>query len=138
MARPEQQIHKAVIQHLDQRGVRGLWFTHIPNGGFRRPIEAAIFKGLGLKPGAPDLLIVHDGRAYFLELKATDGKLTMPQVNCHSALRAAGAAVATAYGLDEALRQLEVWGLLAGTAQGRAAWGNETTKFNRPELEAAE
>jgi hypothetical protein len=40
----EQALQQAVIQHLKWRAVPGLVFIHVPNGGFRRPIEAAIFR----------------------------------------------------------------------------------------------
>ena len=46
------------------------WWTHIPNGGRRSPIEAAIFKSLGVRAGSPDLLIIRAGQPMFLELKA--------------------------------------------------------------------
>jgi hypothetical protein len=36
-----------------------------------------------------------------------------------AALVAAGATVAVAYGLDDALAQLEGWGLVRGSCQGR-------------------
>ena len=61
--RPEQQIHRAVVQHLRQRGAPGLVFLHPANGGFRRRIEARIFSGLGVRAGAADLLLWHRGKA---------------------------------------------------------------------------
>ncbi len=36
--RPEQALQKAVVQHLRIRGVPGLVFFHVPNGGHRKPI----------------------------------------------------------------------------------------------------
>ena len=43
----------AVIQHL-RWGARGdTWWTHIPTGGRRSPIEAAIFKSLGVGRAVP-------------------------------------------------------------------------------------
>jgi len=47
--------------------------THVPNGGYRSPIEAAIFKGLGVKAGFPDLFIFRATGKYHglaIELKA--------------------------------------------------------------------
>jgi hypothetical protein len=48
---PEQIIQRAVCQHLRQRGARGLVWFHVPNGGRRSPVEAAIFNGLGVRAG---------------------------------------------------------------------------------------
>src|SRR5215467_2588651 len=69
----EAQIQRAVLAHLRIRGVPGLFFLHIPNGGLRLRSEAARLKGLGTRAGAPDLILIHEGRVYGLELKAPGG-----------------------------------------------------------------
>ena len=61
--RPEQAIQRALIQHLGARGVAGLVYLHPANGGARSAVEGAIFKSLGVVPGAPDLLLWHEGRS---------------------------------------------------------------------------
>src|SRR5262245_63129641 len=110
--RPEQQLQRAIVGHLRWRARPGVWWTHIPNGGWRSPIEAKIFKALSVVAGAPDLLIVFEGRAYFLELKSEAGRVSPAQHECHQALRAAGATVAVASNIDQALELLEKWGIL--------------------------
>jgi hypothetical protein len=110
--RPEQQIQKSVLSHLAWRAVPGVWWCHYPAGGWRSPIEAAIFKSLGVVAGVPDILIVHCGQLYALELKAAGGRLTDIQSDTHAAMTQAGAIVATAHGVDAALAQLVAWGLL--------------------------
>ena len=114
--RPEQQIHRAVIQHLRQRGVPDLVYLHPANGGFRRRIEAKIFSGLGVRPGASDLLLWHQGKSFALELKAPKGKATESQLKFLADMERAGANTCLAVGLDAALRKLENWGLLRGKA----------------------
>jgi hypothetical protein len=111
-ARPEQQLQKAVLEHLAWRSVPGLWWCHVPNGGFRTAVEAAIFKSLGLIPGVPDLLLIHRGQTYGLELKAQGGRLSSTQIETQERMRQAGAIVETATGIDEALAYLELWQLL--------------------------
>jgi hypothetical protein len=59
----------------------------------RRRREASILRGQGVKPGAPVLLIVADGKAYFLEVKTKAGRVTQAQADCHEKLRRAGAEV---------------------------------------------
>ena len=54
--RPEDSIQRAVFQHIKLRGVKGLVAVHVPNGGFRKPVEAKILRGLGVTAGTPDLL----------------------------------------------------------------------------------
>jgi hypothetical protein len=93
------------------RARSGVWWTHLANGGYRRPIEAAIFKSLRVQPGAPDLLIVRAGQA-LIELKAPGRKLSPLQVECHEALRRAGATVETADNIDQALASLRRLGVL--------------------------
>jgi hypothetical protein len=58
--RPEQQLQRAVIDHLRWRAPADVWFAHYPAGGQRSPIEAAILKGMGVRPGTPDLLLLKD------------------------------------------------------------------------------
>jgi hypothetical protein len=112
-ARPEQQLQRSVLAHLGRRGVPGLWFAHVPNGGYRTAIEGAIFRSLGVVAGTPDLLLIHAGKVYGLELKAAKGRwLSTAQIRTQEQMRLAGAIVATAVGIDQALAQLEVWGLL--------------------------
>jgi hypothetical protein len=115
--RPEQQIQHAVFEHLALRGVNDAFIFHVPNGGWRSRIEAAILKGTGVKAGVPDIIAIKDGRCYALELKAPGGQVTPVQRDAHAALTAAGATVAVAVGLDEALERMERWGLLRGYCQ---------------------
>jgi hypothetical protein len=119
--RPEQQIQKAVLGHLAWRAVPGTWWAHYPAGGWRSPIEAAIFKSLGVVAGIPDILIVHCGQLYALELKATGGRLTDVQSDTQAAMVRAGAIVATAHGLDAALAQLIAWGIIRPSASTQVA-----------------
>jgi hypothetical protein len=114
-ASPEAQIQRAVFEHLRIRGAPGVFAFAVPNGGYRRPIEAAILKGLGVRAGVPDLFCVHHGRCFALELKAEGGRATDKQLACLAALRDAGAITATAEGLDAALRTLQAWGVLRGS-----------------------
>jgi hypothetical protein len=115
--RPEQQIHRAVIAHLRQRAAPGVVFIHVPNGGFRRPSEAAIFSGLGVRAGVCDLLLWHRGRSYGLELKSPTGRTSAAQKQFLHELKNAGAHVEVAMGLDDALAILERWQLLRGKVQ---------------------
>ena len=62
--------------------------------------------------GTPDLLIVADGKAYFLELKGAGGRVTDAQRQCREAFRAAGAMVERCVGIDVAIPQLTASGLL--------------------------
>lgn len=116
MNRPEQIIHKAVIEHLKIRAVPRLVYFHVPNGGKRRPIEAAILKSLGVRAGVSDLVLIHRGKIFCLELKAPGGRPTLAQIAFLGDAERAGAFTAMPEGLDAALATLESWGLLVGRA----------------------
>jgi len=115
--RPEAQIQRAVFQHLRARGAPGLFAFHPANGGYRKPVEAAIMKGLGVVAGTPDVFIVHNGRCFAMELKIEGGRATQKQHECIAALERAGAFTCIAEGLDRALACLTAWGLLRGDVQ---------------------
>jgi len=108
----ESQIQMAVMGHLRARAGRQVVAWHVPNGGGRSKAEAGRFKAEGVVPGIPDVCILMQGRFYGLELKADKGRLSPAQIDMHERLRAAGATIAVAYGLDAALAQLEAWGIL--------------------------
>ena len=114
--RPEDVIQRAVFQHLRARGAPGVFAFHPANGGYRKPVEAAIMKGLGVVAGVPDVIAIHEGRCFALELKAEGGRATPKQLAAAAAMEAAGAITAIAEGLDRALAILEAWGLLRGRA----------------------
>jgi hypothetical protein len=115
-ARPEDAIQRAVFAHFRARSAPGVFAFHPANGGYRKPLEAKILKGLGVTSGVPDVIAIKNGRTYALELKAAGGRLSPAQEHALIKLREAGAMATHSHGLDEALRVLEGWGLLKGRA----------------------
>jgi hypothetical protein len=110
----EQEIHRAVVAHLRQRGVKGLVYVHPANGGYRRLAEAKVFSSMGVRPGASDLLLWHDSKFFALELKKPGGRPSETQLQFLADLEAAGGFCAIAEEIDQALQVLEAWGLLKG------------------------
>jgi VRR-NUC domain len=113
-ARPEQQIQKALADHLRMRAATGTYWFHPANGGARTAIEGAVLKACGVRAGTPDLILIRGGKTFALELKAANGRVSPAQAQAHEEMRASGAEVAVAIGIDSALRQLETWNLLKG------------------------
>jgi len=126
-ARPEQQIQKAIFDHLCARAAPGAFAWHPFSGGYRKPIEAAIYKSLGARAGLPDVMVLHEGRLYCLELKKEGGRPTEIQLATIAALEAAGAFTCIAEGLDQALAILEAWQLLVGKSQSSIAQKRNAT-----------
>jgi hypothetical protein len=111
----ERQVQRAVLQLLALQAPAGTFTFHVGNGGYRKPVEAAILKADGVVSGVPDLCIITGGgRAHFLEIKRPGGRLSENQKSCHEKLRAAGAVVMTAAGVDEAVAALRNMGILPG------------------------
>ena len=73
---------------------------HIPNGGKRGKVEAAIFKAMGVRAGVPDLFLpVASGNKHglYIEMKADKGKPTENQLDWLEYLARAGYEVAICY-----------------------------------------
>ncbi len=110
----EASIHRAVVSHLHARGVPGLLWWHCPNDAKRGPGTYRRLQQMGLLAGVADLVFLHDGRFYALELKSESGRPTEAQLEFRDNVLAAGGYAAIVNGLDRALLVLEMWGLLRG------------------------
>ena len=105
----EEAIHRAVVDYLERAARPGVAWTHIPSGEKRGPGVGGKLKGMGTKAGWPDLLLIHAGHTYGLELKAERGRVSPAQVRVHAELTLAGATVEVAYGVDQAIAILKRW-----------------------------
>jgi hypothetical protein len=107
--RPEEQLHRAVVDLLSVYHSRGLLaFCHPYNGGFRTKAEAGIGRALGVRAGVPDLLIWTPGGGHFaIELKAgRRAVLSDAQVVWHSTLENLGHRVYVCRSVDDVERCL--------------------------------
>src|SRR5215469_16338336 len=77
----ERHLHEQVCDFLDVALVSA-WYTTFPADGASRRGR------IGLKLGVPDILIIAAGRAFWIELKASRGKLSVKQLQSHVVLRA--------------------------------------------------
>lgn len=109
--RPEQQFQASLVKTLRSVLTPQTTFFAVPNGGFRSKVEAAIMVGQGVMPGVPDIVVVHDGRAFGLELKSPKGTLSTSQHAAHAILSYAGMKIEIARSTDEALMHLARWGI---------------------------
>lgn len=88
---PEDDLQRAVCAFLDRALVPPAFYFAVPNGGKRNAREAARMKAMGVKAGAPDLLIFgpqpHKATTFCrgemvcigIELKAGKGRITKAQ-----------------------------------------------------------
>jgi hypothetical protein len=99
-----------------------IFYTHVPNGGWRHPATARRLKRMGVKPGCPDILIFDPSPRHncptALELKALDGDPpTVLQQGFMANLMRNGWIVGWNRGADAAIKWLES----LGYGQGKTA-----------------
>ena len=85
--RPEQEIQKALADHLRARAAAGTYWFHPANGGARTAIEGAILKACGVSAGTPDLILIKDGKTFGLELKAANGRVSSTAAQAHAEMK---------------------------------------------------
>lgn len=67
---PERELQTAVVRYL-RVACPDVFVTAIPNGGYRRKVEAALFKSMGVTAGVSDLMLLwRPAKVAFIELKA--------------------------------------------------------------------
>jgi hypothetical protein len=106
---PEARLQKTIIQHLKLCGVEGLLWFHPANESKRSVVTGANLKALGMLPGVADLVIIKDGRAFFMEVKAEKGRLSDAQKEFAAAAVKAGAEWAVVHSIAEAITILRDW-----------------------------
>lgn len=126
MRRPETREQIALVRTLTMAGVP---FFAVPNGELRASHTAALLSQMGVRTGAPDLLIVGPplsrplplGVALELKaLKAEGGRPPRPdQVVWLERFKTAGWAAVVAYGAEDAERQLEALGYSTAPLKGK-------------------
>ena len=109
--RPEEKFQRALCQYLDLALPPDAFYFAIPNGGWRTKAEAGILKATGVKAGVPDLCILYNGMAHFVELKSKKGTLSGPQRDTRAAIISAGLPCALWRTLEDAQRVLTRWGV---------------------------
>lgn len=111
-AHPEDDVQRAVVKYWQVRYPETWALTwHTPNGlASRTRALAAIFKGLGVKPGIPDLVCIARRGPYTglaLELKAKGGRASATQDDWIEAFRSEHWYACVAYDVDEALAAID-------------------------------
>lgn len=106
---PEFRLACVVADFLDMAlPSDAVWFA-IPNGEKRSVTTGARLKRIGVKAGAPDLLIIYRGRAHFIELKAPDGELSNVQKSMAAAIIGAGGEFDLCRSLDTMVELCDAW-----------------------------
>ena len=101
----EDKIQAAIVQLLQNRG---LYFCSIPNEGSQDRIRTMRLMGMGLRPGASDLiLILPCGETIWMEVKAPDGKQSESQIKFQKRIEALGHRYILVRSVEDAVHSLK-------------------------------
>lgn len=113
----EAQIHKAVADYLNSSLALPAFWTTFPAGG-GGIVRGKHLKALGLKAGFPDILIIHAGKPYGIELKAAKQYASPEQRALHAILADAGCPTMVCRSVVEVEMTLRHWAI---PVKGRVA-----------------
>jgi len=109
--KPEEALHRAVADYLRLALPEDAVWHHSPNESKGSVAWNVKRKALGMRAGWPDIEIMWQGRAYFIELKDFGKYLSPVQKKTHGALLKAGAPIATCRRIEEVEGTLRGWGI---------------------------
>lgn len=107
----EDHFTNQVAEFLEYALPRAWRFTHFPAGGFRFQKTAGKLKWMGVQSGWPDMLIVGDGRIFFIELKVGGGKLSPDQLEFQDWCTEYGFPHAVCWEIEAVEAVLRRWGI---------------------------
>lgn len=111
MRRPEQDFQITLCQALALTLPKDAVFFAIPNAARRSFVDGKMQRKAGLRKGVPDMVVIHGGKAFFLELKARDGRVSTDQKDMINLLKIAGAKATVVRTVEQALDALREWGV---------------------------
>lgn len=105
----EHKIQCAIAQYLKfvENAHKDFTFFAVPNGGWRNPVVAAKLKAEGVRSGVSDLIILHAGKTYFVEIKTATGRQSDTQREFEQKVRALGFEYTIWRGLGDAINFVE-------------------------------
>ena len=122
---PESKIQQNIIQYLSMTSLqKNFVFFSVPNEGimavlkmYKIPDKQCFpivnhFKKMGLLPGTSDIVLVHEGRAYFIEVKDVNGTQSQDQVRFEHNIVKAGANYAVVRSVSDVIGVLGEWGIV--------------------------
>ena len=99
----EAQHHIGLMSLAKTQPILDEYLIHIPNGGYRHPLEAIKLKKMGVKPGVSDLFLAYPNRIYhglWIELKSEKGKVSAEQKHWLKLMAEVGYATAISYRIE--------------------------------------
>lgn len=100
-AAPEQALARQVVAFFHAALPPEVFWTALNPVPAKSKAVAGLSKSLGMKRGAPDYLLVWQGRVLFVELKSDKGRLSEAQRECHDAIERADAGTLVCWSIVE-------------------------------------
>lgn len=115
--REEDALQKSVVHLLRMVLPRSSIIHHSRNegnrGGKRGIIDGQRAKAMGQFAGFADLILIHGGQVYFIELKTKGGRMASSQRNFRTLVEDQGLPYALCRSVDEVRAVLADWGVAA-------------------------
>jgi len=122
MARPESLIQQQIVELLSTlAAVHDFVFFSVPNESFllgglngsgKQFGTLATLKKMGMRPGAADLVIGHEGKIYCMEVKDADGQQSADQLLFEAWCVRCGVPYVVVRSSGEVLYWLREWGII--------------------------
>lgn len=106
--RPEQQLQMQIVEFFTIVLPSDVYWNAVPAGGGGKK-RGAIIKAMGYRAGCPDLMLIYNGKAHFIELKAATGRVSPLQSLAMVAIEQAGGRCAVCRSLADVELQLLKW-----------------------------
>lgn len=111
--RPEETLQRAIVGFLGIALPPDSYMFAVTNQrGTRRKFEMGILKAMGARAGVPDLVIIHRGRFFGIEVKAEKGCLSDHQATAADDIVRAGGFYSVVRSVEEVERCLRGWGVI--------------------------
>ena len=107
----EAQLQVSVIEYLNTVLIPPAFAFSIPNEGKRGKWQTVQLKRQGLVPGAPDILILHDGRCTGIELKTPSGVVRPSQDEFLARMNKAGCPATVCRSIEDVRAHLALAGV---------------------------
>ena len=100
-------IQQQICEYLS---LQGIFYFSIPNEHYNISFaQRTTLQKMGLVSGMPDLCILHNGTAYFLEVKNETGKPSKQQLLIHKILTEKNFKVAIVRSVEDVQKILKEW-----------------------------
>lgn len=107
----EHDVEKQISAYLKVALPSEVICFHIPNGAKLGAQQLWKMRAAGMVAGIPDRCILHNSRAYFIEVKRPGGDVSESQRQMFPRIEKAGCSVAICRSAEDVERALVAWGI---------------------------